>query len=276
MDAAGPMGASTTRERAPAAIVASVGIAWCAVVALEVGGEGHVLHHDAIIAGALPVGLMLVLFLLSWQLMVAAMMLPTAFPMIGLFTTVARGDQHPRRSLAAFLGGYAVVWTAFGIVAIIGDAVVHGVVAATPALNARPWLVTGFVLVAAGAAQLLPLTEACLRACRHPFGLLLERYRPGSGGALRLGVDHGLFCLGCCWGLMLVMFAVGVADLAWMAALTAVMVYERIGRRGARVAPWVGVAFMLYGALLVVHPAGVSALIGGTGSPAHLHAGSSP
>lgn len=75
---------------------------------------------------------------------------------------------------------------------------------------------------------------------------------------------------------MLVMFAVGVADLAWMAALTAVMVYERIGRRGARVAPWVGVAFMLYGALLVVHPTGVSELIGGTGSPAHLHAGSSP
>jgi predicted metal-binding membrane protein len=111
-------------------------------------------------------------------------------------------------------------------VALAGAAALHGLVGSVPSLAERPWVVAAALLATAGAAQFLPLTRACLRACRHPYAFLLTRFRPGVAAAFRLGRDHGLYCLGCCWALMLVMFAAGVADLWWMAGLTAVMVYE--------------------------------------------------
>jgi predicted metal-binding membrane protein len=102
----------------------------------------------------------------------------------------------------------------------------------------------------AGAFQFTSLKEACLRSCRHPASFMHRHYRRGAGGAFRLGTRHGLFCVGCCWALMLVMFAVGVASLIWMALLTALMVHEKTRHAGARTVPLSGVTLLALGSTL--------------------------
>jgi predicted metal-binding membrane protein len=186
--------------------------------------------------------------------MVAAMMLPSSLPLIRLFEAASRKQERVQWVRASFLAGYAAVWTGFGALAFIGDGVVHHTVDAVPWLEARPWIIGGTTLAIAGAFQFSELKDKCLSKCRHPAPYLLGHYRRGAGNAFRLGSGHGLFCLGCCWALMLVMFAAGVAMLWWMAALTAVMVYEKTGRYGARLTPVVGVALLGLSAIAFAHP----------------------
>ncbi len=123
---------------------------------------------------------------------------------------------------------------------------------ATPWLNEHQTLIAGGVILLAGVFQFSSLKEKCLQECRHPGVFLLRRYRRGAEAALRIGVAHGMFCLGCCWALMLLMFAAGVANLWWMALLTAVMVYEKVGRHGKVLSPIVGVALLGLGSLVVL------------------------
>jgi predicted metal-binding membrane protein len=241
-------------RRAPTAVVAAIAAAWALAVAAELTGTADVLHHDALIEGGPPLWAALVVFLLAWQAMVAAMMLPSSLPLIRLFHAVSGSREGAARARAAFLGGYAAVWTGFGALAFLGDAVVHRAVHAVPAVAERPWLVAGSVLAAAGAFQFSHLKDACLAKCRAPGPYLLARYRRGAGGAFRLGLGHGLYCLGCCWALMLVMFAAGVAVLWWMAALTAVMVYEKTAPNGRLLTPIVGVALLALAAVTFAVP----------------------
>ena len=119
------------------------------------------------------------------------------------------------------------MWSAFGALAFAGDAALHAGVAASPWLAAHDWAIAPSVLMLAGAFQFSSLKDACLRACRHPASFLRRHYRRGPRGGLALGVRHAAFCVGCCWALMLVMFAAGAASLIWMAALTALMVHEK-------------------------------------------------
>jgi predicted metal-binding membrane protein len=120
------------------------------------------------------------------------------------------------------------------------------------------------VLALAGAFQFSSLKDACLRQCRHPGAYLLRHYRRGVREAFELGRGHGLFCVGCCWALMLVMFAAGVANLWWMAALTAVMVYEKTGSGGRRAVPTTGLALLLFATLVLAHPGWLPNVLGGT------------
>ena len=232
----------------------AIAAAWAVAVAAEVTGTAGALHHDALIEGGPPLGAALLVFLVAWQAMVAAMMLPSSLPLIRLFDVVSRKQERPARARAAFLGGYAVVWTGFGALAFLGDAAVHHGVEAVPAVAERPWLVAGSVLALAGAFQFSDLKEQCLAKCRAPGPYLLARYRRGAAAGFRLGFGHGLFCLGCCWALMLVMFAAGVAVLWWMAALTAVMVYEKTGRYGPRLTPVVGFGLLALSAIAFASP----------------------
>jgi predicted metal-binding membrane protein len=241
------------RDHVPVPIAAAIALAWAAAIAAQTTGHPSALHHDALIEGSLPVAVTLLIFVAAWQLMIAAMMLPSATPMIHLFAKASSAHPETGRAQAAFIAGYITVWTSFGAIAFCGDAVVHHVVDATPWLGERPWLVAGILLATAGVAQFLPLTQACLRSCRHPVAYLMQHFRPGTRAAYDVGVDHGLYCLGCCWGLMLVMFAAGVANIAWMAGLTAVMTYEKLGRRGDRIMPVVGAVLIAWGAAVIVH-----------------------
>ena len=241
-------------RRTPGPVLAAIGAAWVVALVTEVTGAGEALHHDALLEGGPPLWAALLLFLAAWQAMVAAMMLPSSLPLIRMFDAVSRQQERGARARAAFLGGYAAVWTAFGAVAFLGDAGVHRVVHAVPWLHERPWLVAGSALALAGAFQFSELKEQCLSKCRQPGPYLLAHYRRGPAAAFRLGLGHGLFCLGCCWALMLVMFAAGVAVLWWMAALTAVMVYEKTGRHGRALTPAVGIALLALAAITFAQP----------------------
>jgi predicted metal-binding membrane protein len=245
---------TTTGARAPLTVVGAIVVAWALAVGAEISGRGTALHHDALIEGKLPYALALVLFLVAWQAMIAAMMLPSSLPLIRLFEVASRGQERVHRVRGAFLAGYVAVWTGFGAFAFMGDVAVHHTVDATPWLAEREWLIGGTTLALAGAFQFSDLKDKCLSKCRHPAPYLLAHYRRGEGGAFRLGFGHGVFCLGCCWALMLVMFAAGVAMLWWMAALTAVMVYEKTGRYGRAVTPLVGIALLGLAAVAYAHP----------------------
>ena len=246
-------------RRIPLAIPAAIALAWAVAIATEASGAASALHHDGLFEGDLPHWAALVLFLVSWQLMTTAMMLPSSLPLVRLFWAAS----GRREALAAFLGGYALVWSLFGLVAFVGDGFLHEIVHALPALEERPWLIAGGVLVTAGAFQFTKLKDACLEECRHPAMFMLREYRRGTGAAFRLGRDHGVFCLGCCWALMLVMFAAGFANLIWMAVLAAVMAYEKAGRHGRALTPAIGVSLAVWGALVLAHPGWLPSALGG-------------
>ena len=244
--------------RVPVAIPVAIGVAWATALAAEASGTAEALHHDGLIQsppGALPGWAALALFIGSWQVMTAAMMLPSSLPLVRLFWATTRSQPRAHATLGVFLGGYALVWGVFGLAAFAGDGVLHRLVDAVAALEQRPWLVAGGVLVTAGAFQFTRLKEKCLDSCRHPAAYLLQHYRRGRRAAFAMGVGHGAFCLGCCWALMLLMFAAGFANLIWMAALAALTAYEKIGRHGKGVARAAGVALVAWGIVVLAQPA---------------------
>jgi predicted metal-binding membrane protein len=245
----------------PAAILVAVAAAWGAALAAEASGIAGSLHHDILLEGGPGFGPALLLFLLSWQVMVSAMMLPSSLPLVRMFAAASAGVPDRGRALAAFVGAYAVVWSAFGLLAFLGDAAVHAAVTSSPWLDANDWVIAPSVLVLAGAFQFTPLKDACLRACRHPASFMRRHYRRGVGGAFSLGARHGLFCVGCCWALMLVMFAAGTVSLIWMAALTALMVHEKTRPSGARTVPLTGVVLLAAGSTLMLWGAYANSLI---------------
>jgi predicted metal-binding membrane protein len=233
--------------------VASVVIVagWALSIVAQLTGSAGLLHHHTLIEGGVPLWLAIPLFLVGWQVMLAAMMLPASLPAIRIagLTTVRPlqpGGWARGRADTAFILAFAVVWSVFGVLAFSGDFVLHHVVDATPWLAAHPWLIEGGVLILAGLYQWTPIKRRSLELCRHPMELLVQEGEHGAGSA-RLGIDHGLACLGSSWALMLLTFAEGFANLGWMAALTAVMVYETTGRRGTRVATLAGLGLVLLG-----------------------------
>jgi predicted metal-binding membrane protein len=248
--------AAPARVRLPQpTIVWVIAGAWVLALAAQASGREAVLHHGALINGTLPFWAALALFLVAWQVMIAAMMLPSSLPLMRIFNRMAAAQPHARRAMLACIGGYALVWTGFGAAAFVFDLGVHRSVDAWPWLAEHSWLIAGGVLVLAGAFQFSSLKQACLKVCRHPGAFLLRHYRRGTAAGLRIGVHHGAFCLGCCWALMLVAFAAGVANLAWMAVFTAIMVFEKTGSGGDRGAAPIGVGLLVLGALVLVHPA---------------------
>lgn len=253
------MSAIAQPRRIPVAVPLAIALAWAVALAAETSGAAPALHHDGLIEGGLPSWLAVVLFVVSWQLMTAAMMLPSSLPLVRLFWATS----GRRAALAAFLGGYGVVWGLFGFAAFAGDAVLHQLVSALPGLEERPWLIGGSVLLAAGIFQFTSLKDACLEECRHPGIFLLRRYRRGAGAAFRLGQEHGVFCVGCCWALMLVMFAAGFANLVWMAVLAAVTAYEKVARRGRALTPALGVGLAAWGSVVLAHPGWLPTVLGG-------------
>jgi predicted metal-binding membrane protein len=235
-------------RRPQVSVVWAIALAWAVAVAAELTGRAHGLDHDRLARGT-PAWVALGLFLLAWQLMIAAMMLPSSLPLVRLFGRASANQPRPLAAKAAFLGGYAVVWSGFGVAAFLADLGVHRLVDRWGWLAARPGLLGGAVLVLAGAFQFSRLKDRCLRVCRHPAGYLARHYRRGTGAALRLGAGHGVWCVGCCWALMLVAFAAGVANLWWMAALTALMVFEKTGRQGRRGVRPIGAGLIALGLL---------------------------
>lgn len=189
---------------------------------------------------------------LMWSVMMVGMMLPAASPVLELFAGAQTGRAERGGGLAVlvFALGYLAVWVGFSAGATVLQWALHEAALLSPMAATSSPRLAGAILVAAGAYQLTPLKNRCLSHCQTPLGFLMGNWRDGLGGALRMGSRHGVYCLGCCWALMGVLFAVGVMNLAWVALLTAVVLVEKIGPTGARLA-WVG------GAMLIVYGAAV-------------------
>ena len=200
----------------PRAPFAAAAVAWVALVAMGLS-RTH------------PPGL--ATSFLMWNVMMAAMMLPSLTPWLGLF--------GPREG-ARFAAGYFGVWSVYCLAAAIAQVYFRDGVAFSGTASAS-------VLIVAGLYQFTPMKQACLRKCRSPLGQLLTRWRSGKSFPLRIGAAHGLNCLGCCWALMAVAFAVGVMNFWWMAALTVLLVAEKTFPLGERISRYTGAALVLAG-----------------------------
>jgi predicted metal-binding membrane protein len=226
--------------------------AWLLVVVAQATGNAAALHHHALIEHGPPLWISVPVFLATWQVMIAAMMLPGSLRAVRVFarSTPAATRGPTVRAWGAFLGAYAIVWSVFGSMAFAGDYLLHEIVDATPWLAANPWIIGAAIIATAGLYQFAPWKQRSLSACRHPATSFVSSDDRASSAA-RLGFDHGLDCLGSSWALMLLMFAAGVANLWWMAALTTVMVYEAVGPHGRRAASMVGLALIGLAILMV-------------------------
>jgi predicted metal-binding membrane protein len=211
-------------------------------------GHGHLIEHGPGIVPALG------LFLCAWQVMVAAMMLPSSIPAFRWFgeLTSARSDWGALD--ASFLGGVLLLWTGFGMLAFLGDDALHHLVHGWAWLGHRPWLIGGGVMVLVGAYTLSPLSARCRTEVGHVSGRRSHGRGLGPAQALWLGVDHGLRRLRRCWALMLLSFAIGMGSLVWMAALSTLMTLERSGSRSERIVLGGGVGLLLLGSLVLAHP----------------------
>jgi predicted metal-binding membrane protein len=182
-----------------------------------------------------------------WVTMMAAMMLPAVLPVVLLFARVS--TERMKRGQAAvgtpvFLGGYLAVWTVFGLVAYgLARLIVDRHFAFLRWDNGGRYVAAGAIGLAA-AYQLTPLKRICLKHCRSPLALVLGHWREGRLGAVRMGVEHGGWCVGCCWGLMLALFAIGVMSIAWMVVISAAIFIEKVLPRGERLT-WALGAFLL-------------------------------
>ncbi len=248
---------STSRPRAlvlwPWAMIIA---AWTLALLAVLTNQTYLINHHYLIEEShLPILIALVVFLACWQVMTVAMMLPSSLPMTYMMVHASRKQRHPLVVQMAFLAGYAVVWTVFAVAAFLGDTQIHWLVHHWFWLDTHTWLIGAVTLAIAGGFQFSPLKERCLKQCRSPFSFFVRYYRKGSGAAWRLGLRHGMFCLGCCWALMLVMFGLGVGSLVSMAMLTGVMVVEKTFPGGRRLSPVIGIALLLLAVLWLAHPA---------------------
>jgi predicted metal-binding membrane protein len=189
-----------------------------------------------------------------WTVMMVAMMTPSAAPVVLLFAGMQRkkSGRHLPVILFVFGAGYLLVWTGFSAAATAAQWALHQTAMLSPGMKtARPWM-GGAILIAAGIYQVTPSKRACLAHCQSPLGYLMSHWRNGIAGALRMGIAHGAYCVGCCWALMCVLFVVGVMNLAWIAALSAFVLVEKTGLAGQAIARVAGAGMVVAGILMLI------------------------
>lgn len=252
-----PSKATSASNFRPSATLAGLTLAivaaWAMAFWAEQSGVAATFHHDALYHAARPLWVSGLLLLLTWQVMTAAMMLPSSLPLVRYFVIVSEDAPGREFALGLFLLAYFAVWTGFALAAFSADMALHRAADVWPAFFGHPQIMAA-TLAAAAVYQLTPLKDACLRACRHPGLYLLRHYRRGALGGWRLGYGHALFCVGCCWALMLIMFAVGVAHLAWMGILAIVTLVEKTAPWGDRLVWPIGAALGLLALVELLRP----------------------
>jgi predicted metal-binding membrane protein len=206
-----------------------------------------------------------------WMTMTAAMMLPALAPMVVTFSRIS--GRRRGTPAWAFLAGYLIPWIVYGLAAYCVYRAARYLAPSFLAWEHAGRYVAGGALALAGLYELTPLKGMCLRHCRGPLHFLLHGWRPGMRGALRMGFEHGLYCVGCCSGLMLALFALGVMSLAWMALIAALIFAEKVLPLGDRLAPVFAVAFVIAGLWVAVRPDTVPGLHvpGGEAPPMRMH-----
>lgn len=216
-----------------------------------------------------------------WSVMMVAMMLPSALPTILLFTKLQQGRRErsaagepggrrpdgggrvggggpggglPGAATLLFVGGYLIAWSAYSGVAAITQWALQAALLVSPAMVSVSSELSGGLLLLAGAYQLTPMKERCVRHCRSPLSFLTSHWREGAGGAVRMGIHHGAYCVGCCWALMALLFVLGVMNLFWVLALAALVLLEKAVPRQTWITPGVGLTLMAAGVWVLADP----------------------
>lgn len=196
------------------------------------------------------------LLFVMWTVMMIAMMVPSAAPMILAFVTVNQRRQAANRPfvpVAIFLFGYLAVWTAFSAVATLAEWGLHQAALLSTTMTATSTALNGGLLMAAGIFQWTPMKRACLKGCRSPLSFLMSEWRDGKAGAFVMGLRHGAYCVGCCWFLMALLFVAGVMNLLWVAVIALFVMAEKISPKGELLARVAGVGLVIAGATLIAH-----------------------
>ena len=197
------------------------------------------------------------LLYVMWAVMMVAMMLPSALPMVLMFAATGRrrrtqGRQFTTTSL--FLSGYFLVWFAFSVLASAVQWALHQAAVLTPMMTPRTSWLGGVVLLMAGLYQWTSLKKSCLRHCSSPLSFIMGHWRSGQWGALRMGIEHGMYCTGCCWALMALLFAIGVMNVLWVAAIAAFVLIEKVFPRRELIAKASGAVLAALGLYVLAAP----------------------
>jgi len=250
-----------SREATLALLLAGLTVGcWAALWAWSASPYARYLEHagwgDASSLGALCTTIVVptAVHALAWALMIAAMMLPTTWPLLATFRKLAASQPGRDTLVAEVVVGFFLVWLVFGGLAHAADLALRAIAQRSSWLALHGWVVAAAVLAAAGAFQFSALKYRCLEACHAPFSFVAARWGGVTPGrdAFRIGIDHGIFCVGCCWALMLVMFIVGLGSIGWMLALAAVMAAEKNLRWGRHLRAPLGAGLIAWSGALVV------------------------
>jgi predicted metal-binding membrane protein len=240
------------------ALIVSVGLlaagAWLALWLGEDSASAFLSHSGHLGHMGKPSALFVLIFITGWTVMTVAMMLPTSLPILTTFQTLARERADRALLLALVIAGYLLTWALFGAIVYLVYLLLQHLMTSFPWFQRYAWAGRPALLLLAGAFQFSSLKYRCLDKCRSPLSFVLGHWqgRQQRWQAFRLGVDHGLFCVGCCWALMLLMFVVGVGNsLAWMFVLAVVMGVEKNVSWGRRMSAPVGIVLIGWGAILL-------------------------
>jgi len=234
-------------------VVALTALGWLAL-ALTIAGNNDIFAAICRPATTALTASGVALTALMWAAMVLAMMLPSAAPMLFTYAEIAETAARKKETVVSPLtlaGGYMMVWLGFSALATTGQLALSRAALLDGGVAASSTLFAGVIFIGAGLYQFSALKHACLRQCQNPFPFFLTNWATTSRGVFRLGLKQGLYCLGCCWAMMLVMFAVGVMNIVWMAGLGIVMTTEKMGT-GKWFTQAIGVALIVAGAAFIL------------------------
>jgi predicted metal-binding membrane protein len=252
------------RDRAViiAALTSLVLLAWLYLLHLAhtMAGEMAEMERHAAMGMAMPqihawTATDLLLLFVMWTVMMVATMVPSAAPMVLLFAAIhrrRRQQQQPVVPVAVFLAGYLVVWATYSAAATLAQWGLHTAALLSASMETTSAVLGGVLLIGAGLFQWTPLKRVCLTNCRSPFSFVMTKWREGSRGAFVMGMDHGLYCVGCCWMLMALLFVAGVMNLVWVAALAIAVLVEKVVPGGERIARAIGIGLVTTGVVLIV------------------------
>jgi predicted metal-binding membrane protein len=243
-------------------LIGLIVLAWVMLIALGQSPYGRFIDHGEF--GEVEIGLsgesfgLMALFVGGWTLMTFAMMLPTSLPLVDMFQRMTAKREDAGQLLTLLIAGYLLVWTAFGVAALLGDRLIHAAAEQSAWLDENAWIIGGATITVAGLYQFSPLKYMCLDKCRSPMMFIAGRWSGSNPltSALRLGIEHGLFCVGCCWSLMLLMFVVGVGNVGWMLILGAIMAVEKNMPWGKQLSAPLGASLAIGGVTLLALGAG--------------------
>jgi predicted metal-binding membrane protein len=239
-----------------ASLVLVVAVAWL-YLWHDAAAMSHMGMADMPMASVPPHALSpgtLALTFVMWAVMMVGMMLPSTAPTILLYGALVRKNGERGTVLPAvwiFTSGYLAVWMGFSLVATLLQVALEQAALLTPMMVSASKVLSAAILIAAGIYQWLPVKKACLSKCRNPLEFFVTRWRAGAGGAFRMGAEHGLFCVGCCWMLMLLLFVAGVMNLLWVALIAAFVFVEKLLLAGKFTSGFASVALVLSGLFLL-------------------------